>query len=32
MVSIKNEFECTVITNLDEGSKNLLEDITITNF
>ncbi len=32
MFSIEHEFDCTVITILDEGSKQLTEDITITNF
>ena len=32
MFSIEHEFDCTVITILDEGSKQLTEDISITNF
>ena len=32
MFSIEHEFDCTVITILDEGSKPLTEDITVTNF
>jgi len=32
MFSIEHEFDCTVITILDEGSKQLTEDITVTNF
>ena len=32
MFSIEHEFDCTVITILDEGSKQLKEDITVTNF
>ena len=32
MFSIEHEFDCTVITILDEGSKQLLEDIKVTNF
>ena len=32
MFSIEHEFDCTVITILDEGSKHLTEDITVTNF
>jgi len=32
MFSIEHEFDCTVITILDEGSKQLAEDISITNF
>ena len=32
MFSIEHEFDCTVITILDEGSKQLTEDISVTNF
>ena len=32
MFSIEHEFDCTVITILDEGSKHLTEDITVRNF
>ena len=32
MFSIEHEFDCTVITILDEGSKQLTEDISISNF
>jgi len=32
MFSIEHEFDCTVITILDEGGKQLTEDITVTNF
>ena len=32
MFSIEHEFDRTVITILDEGSKKLTEDITVTNF
>ena len=32
MFSIEHEFDCTVITILDEGSKQLTEDITVTNY
>ena len=32
MFSIEHEFDCTVITILDEGSKQLKEDISVTNF
>ena len=32
MFSIEHEFNCTVITILDEGSKHLTEDITVRNF
>ena len=32
MFSIEHEFDCTVITILDEESKPLTEDITVTNF
>ena len=32
MFSIEHEFDCTVITILDEGSRQLTEDISVTNF
>ena len=32
MFSIEHEFDCTVITILDEESKPLTEDIIVTNF
>ena len=32
MFSIEHEFDCTVITILDEGSKQVKEDITVTSF
>ena len=32
MFSIEHEFDCTVITILDEGTNQLREDITVTNF
>ena len=32
MFSIEHEFDCTVITLLDEGSKQLTEDISVINF
>ena len=32
MFTIEHEFDCTVITILDEGSKKLKEDIIVTNF
>ena len=32
MFSIEHEFDCTIITILDEGGKQLTEDITVTNF
>ena len=32
MFSIEHEFDRTVITILDEGSKKLTEDITVANF
>ena len=32
MFSIEHEFDCTVITILDEVSKHLTEDITVRNF
>ena len=32
MFSIEHEFDCTVITLLDEGSKQLTEDISVANF
>ena len=32
MFSIEHEFDRTVITILDEGTKQLTEDITVKNF
>ena len=32
MFSIEHEFDCTVIIILDEGGKQLTENITVTNF
>ena len=32
MFSIEHEFDCTVITILDEGSDKLIEDVTVKNF
>ena len=32
MFSIEHEFDCTVITILDEGSNPLTEDISVTIF
>ena len=30
--SIEHEFDCKMIIILDEGGKQLTEDITVTNF